>query len=115
LAVVEWGWRPRPSATRELFGALWRETGRRAGDGESGDRGAIGVEHRSGESRKADLELVDRGRVALGADQLCVLDLAAAEGQEALAVRGELEGHAPTDPVGDADEMGRVLLRQVLD
>ena len=38
-----------------------------------------------------------------------------AEGEEDLAVRGRLEGHLAADPVGDADEVRRVLLREVLD
>src|SRR3954463_1363976 len=98
-----------------LLDALRGEAGRGAGDGKGGDRGAVRVEHGSGESRKADLELVDRRRVAAGADQLAVVAVAAAEGQEAFAVRGELERDAAPDPVGHADEMGGVLLGEVLD
>ena len=63
-----------------------------------------------------DLELVDRRGVAARADRASICAVAgAAEGEEALAVRGELERHAAADPVGDADEVRRVLLREVLD
>ena len=39
----------------------------------------------------------------------------AAEGEKALPVGGELELDLAADPVGDADEVSGVLLRQVLD
>ena len=99
----------------ELLDALGGEAARRAGDGEGGDGGAVGVEDRRGERRQADLELVDRRRVAARADQVCAGDLAAAEGEEALPVRRELEGNAAADPVGHADEVRGVLLGEVLD
>src|SRR2546423_12316669 len=98
-----------------LLDALRGEAGRGAGDGKGGDRGTVRVEHGSGESREADLELVDRRRVAAGTDRGGILDFSAAEGEEALAVRGELEGDAAPDPVGHADEVGGVLLGEMLD
>ena len=69
-----------------------------------------------GERREPDLELVDRRRVAARADRLRASSASrAAEGEEALAVRGELERDLAADPVGDADEVRGVLLGEVLD
>ena len=103
---------------REPGDALGGQAGRRPGDRERGDRGAVRAEHGRGHRRQSDLELVDARRVAAGADLLQggrELAGARGEGEEALAVGGLLEGHAAPDPVGDADEVSRVLLRQVLD
>src|SRR5581483_802533 len=87
----------------------------RPGDRESRDRRAVVAEDGRGHRGEADLELVDRRRVAVRADLVRLRMAAAAEGEEALAVGGELEGDTAADPVGDADEVRGVLLREVLD
>src|SRR5438309_3441932 len=81
----------------------------------AGDRDAGRAEDGRGDGGEPDLELVDRGRVAICADLFRLRVAGAAESEEALAVRGELERNAAADPVGDADEVRGVLLREMLD
>ena len=98
----------------ELVDAVLQPCGG-TGNGQRCDRDAVRAEDGRGDRGEADLELVDRGGVAVRADRFGLGVAGAAEGEEALAVRGELERHAAPDPVGDADEVRGVLLREVLD
>ena len=78
------------------------------GDAERGDRVAVGAEDRRGEGGEAELELVDRRRLAgaRGSSRAARRRRARrGEGEQDLAVRGQWYGHAPADPVRPADEV----------
>ena len=120
-------WSRWPSRSASVFassirsGASWamRSEVRRAEGPEiesAASASPCGPEDGRGERGEADLELVDatsrsraRGRAA------SAFGAGVAVREEALAVRGVLERNLAPDPVGDADEVRGVLLREVLD
>ena len=104
----------------DILRPLLAETGAAEADGRGGDRErrdgvAVGAEDGCGERRQAALELVDCGRVALRADRGALRRPVGRERAQHLAVRSGLILHTAAHPVRAADEVARVLLREVLD
>src|SRR3954453_16726099 len=88
---------------REPCYALGGQTCGRSRDRKGGMGGPVASEDSGGHRRQADLELVDRRRVA-ARPHLGELLRTGIEGEEDLAVRGVLEVDPAADPVGDPDE-----------
>jgi hypothetical protein len=117
----------------EARDALGCQPGGWPGDGECGERVAAWTEDRCCDRREPVLELVDARRIAARPDtgelvvELRAIDDRArreaverrdqrrAVREEDLAVRGDVKGDAAPDPVGDADDVRRVFLCEVLD
>ena len=106
---------------RELRDALGGQSGGRPGDRESGDRGAA-LDRRRGRPRPRGRARARRcsSRSRCARTRSSSLDVGASEtaapkARKHFPFAASCVRHAPADPVGDADEVRGVLLREVLD